>query len=76
MEKTLRHADLPAGVAVYNGDVCLYSDDPDENVPDSSRTLVTVESDLQMVEDYLFIQKFRFRNRLQTEIGSVRRPES
>ena len=37
-------------------------------VTDNSRSLVTVGTDLQMVEDYLFIQKFRFRSRLQVEI--------
>lgn len=37
-------------------------------VTDNRRPIVTVEADLQMVEDYLFIQKFRFRNRLQTDI--------
>ncbi len=37
-------------------------------VTDNKQLLVTVGSDLQMVEDYLFIQKFRFRNRLQVEI--------
>ena len=38
------------------------------NVTDNKQSLVTVGTDLQMVEDYLFIQKFRFRNRLQAEI--------
>lgn len=38
-------------------------------VTDSSKALVTVENDLQMVRDYLFIQKFRFRNRLHAEIS-------
>lgn len=38
-------------------------------VTDNSQPLVTVGNDLQMVEDYLFIQKFRFRNRLHTEIS-------
>ena len=38
-------------------------------VTDNSRSLVTVGEDLQMVEDYLFIQQFRFRNRLQVEIN-------
>ena len=37
-------------------------------VTDSSQALVPVGNDLQMVQDYLFIQKFRFRSRLQTEI--------
>lgn len=37
-------------------------------VTDNNQSLVTVGNDLQMVEDYLFIQKFRFRNRLQVEI--------
>lgn len=37
-------------------------------VTDNNQSLVTVGNDLQMVEDYLFIQKFRFRNRLNVEI--------
>lgn len=37
-------------------------------VTDSKQALITVESDLQMAEDYLFIQQIRFRNRLQVEI--------
>lgn len=43
-------------------------------VTDNRQPLVPVETDLQMVEDYLFIQKFRFRNRLQTDIDI--RPET
>lgn len=38
------------------------------NVTNSKRTLTTVENDLQMVQDYLFIQQFRFRDRLQVEV--------
>ena len=35
---------------------------------DNGQSLVTVGNDLQMAEDYLFIQQFRFRNRLKAEI--------
>ncbi len=37
-------------------------------VTDNRQPLVTVAMDLQMVEDYLSIQKFRFRDRLWVEI--------
>lgn len=37
-------------------------------VTDNKQSVVTVESDLEMVEDYLSIQQFRFRNRLAVEI--------
>lgn len=37
-------------------------------VTDNNQSLITVGNDLQMVEDYLFIQQFRFRNRLRVEI--------
>lgn len=37
-------------------------------VTDNKQSVVTVESDLEMVEDYLSIQQFRFRGRLEVEI--------
>ncbi|MCI8798340.1 histidine kinase [Acetatifactor muris] len=37
-------------------------------VTDSKQVLTSVESDLQMAEDYLFIQQIRFQNRLQVRI--------
>lgn len=37
-------------------------------VTDNKQSVITVGNDLQMVEDYLSIQQFRFRNRLQVQI--------